>query len=133
MSQYDEVMTPDPREAKLPAWAQQQLTNLRRVAQTLRVDLDRALDASGPEDSDVVINPYGNIRLGTGPQGLGERPDVRMFLKGVDKGRAYLDARVEDERRQWIRVTGSDRLIILSESSNVVRISTTVRELVLPS
>lgn len=123
MSLYDDAMGKDAREGNLPVWAQRKLDALRAVASRARTDLEETLLKSSPEESDAILNPYGNIQLGTPPQGLGPRPDVRFPLRGVG-ARSHIDARVTGDRR-WLYVCGDARLYVVTDASNALRIRST--------
>lgn len=127
MNWREEAMQPDERESKLPVWAQTKLLDLRRVAQRAFSDLETSLLKTNPDESDAILNPYGNVQLGTGPQGLGPRPDVRFPLRALDKGHAYIDARVTSDRR-WLYVAGHARLYVVTDASNTLRIRSTHEE-----
>ena len=120
MNQYDAMMAPAPREERLPVWARDLLWEMRATMQSMKRDLDAALFASAPDDSDAVLNPFGNMRSGTGPQGLGEDPEVRFLLRGRDeKGWAHIDLRVTRDKR-FLKILGSSQLTMLPIVSNHV-------------
>lgn len=118
MKQYDAMITPSEREERLPAWARDLLWEMRATMQSMKRDLDAALFASEPGESDAIINPFGNARSGTGPQGLGKDPEVRFVLTGRDdRGFAHVDVRVSRDRR-YLKVLGSGQLTVQPIVSN---------------
>lgn len=110
-------MTPDPREDKLPRWAAETLTRLRRRVSDEQRRADAARLAGGPEDTDTVIEPYDEI-----PVRLPKGQRVRFYVgpqiarEGVDRHRDYIDVRVEPASR-----LSPARLTLHSGGSIVVR------------
>ncbi len=128
---FDRAMAKDPREDRLPVWAQTKLEALRRVTQGSLTNLNRYLLETAPEESDAVLDPYGNMHLGTGPRGLGERCDVRFpFLHrfGGKAGRTAIDLRISSNFPDWLQVRGGERLRVEFDASNTLRVQTTTEE-----
>lgn len=77
MARFDNIEK-DEREAKLPVWAQNQLITMRRRVRNAEVTAAAARLATAPDESDAVLDPYGeNI-------GLGKDPKVQFRLNGLD-------------------------------------------------
>jgi len=55
---YTDPMKPDPREAKLPAWAQATITRLRSSVSSEQVRANAARLDNGPETSNTMIDYY---------------------------------------------------------------------------
>ncbi|MET0904316.1 MAG: hypothetical protein ABWZ52_13840 [Acidimicrobiales bacterium] len=114
----------DEREAKLPAWARQKLDQMRELTLGARRELEIALLASKPEESEAVINPYGNIELGLGALGLGRRVMVRWRLDDPD-GHAGIDVRQTTDGK-WLYLASSDgRLTAEWDATNTLRVRRT--------
>lgn len=99
----------DPREAKLPKWAQAELRSLRHR-------LDEARDAIAEVEMDreivVVTEPYG---LAPKPVAK-ENEAVRFFLEGYDSWK-WLDVSVRDGRAHLM---GSSGLTLRPNASNTL-------------
>jgi hypothetical protein len=113
---------PDPREARLPAWARGLIDGLRAHAEAVRRAHARADEEArqarldtGPDGSTAVLYPYSD----RGPVGLGPEAQVRFLL---GRGR-WVDVRV-NPRTGEIELNGDCRLIFTAYSSNVVMIKT---------
>lgn len=113
----DQAMTPDPREDKLPRWAQDQIATLRRAvtsAERGRADAERSTDI---ENSDAVQTSDHSTWYGLG---AGLHGQVRFLLDGPGKvDGSYVDVRVSDGR---LLVHGDDRLMVCPRSSNSIEI-----------
>ena len=111
-------MTPtDPREARLPKWAQGVLADLRRDLTRVREDFEEFADTAMPEDASAVVNPYDrHPRLAARE---GER--VRFLLDGLD-GYRYVDVYVLDG---GLDVMGSTGLRIVPHVTNHLHLSLT--------
>ncbi len=107
--QADNAATIDPRRAKLPKWAQREITRLE-------CDLAYAKDklAAGPEDSRVFADPYSDP-----PRPLGHDTSIDFVLgeKWGDKINVRIDG-------NGIKVVGGNRLAVIPNASNVVYIET---------
>jgi len=103
----------DDREARLPVWAQHELTRLRRNNADLKARI-----ALGPEDSDTFAHPTAET-----PTPLGRGAQVQF-------GPAEHNFKVEYEDGELKIYTSSGRLLTLPESTNVVthRISNHIQE-----
>lgn len=111
-------MTPaDPREARLPKWAQGELAALRDRLRRVREDFEEYADQAMPEDVVAVTNPFDeHPRLAARP---GER--VRFLLDGLD-GYRYVDV---DVRGRELAVFASDGLRIAPHVTNHLTLSLT--------
>ena len=67
MSSFDGA--DDPREARLPRWAQEKIRNLRRERNDAVKRADEVRRATDPADSNALLDYYDEI-----PIGLGNRP-----------------------------------------------------------
>lgn len=104
----------DTREARLPVWARRELEHLRQRLREAESSAREARLATGPEDSDVILDPYDTtpIRLGKGTR-------IRFLLSGGDPLRHYVDVRVS---RGELDVLGGDTLAVIPWASNVVKV-----------
>lgn len=117
-----ESVAVDPREAKLPRWAQQEMARLRRVAETCErwiAEADkRAEDArlnTRPDDCDTVLD-----RGFASPVGLGD--GVRVVFKLRDRTwRNEITVRVHPVSGR-LEVSGSRPLTIIPQVSNVFHV-----------
>lgn len=85
------LMAADPREERLPKWAQDKLRDLRRHAGEQEEVARRAVFGTDPAKSTALLNPL----AGHGGIGLGENCVVR-FRQGVKPGQspAWVDVEV---------------------------------------
>ncbi|MEV0267700.1 hypothetical protein AB0H43_02905 [Hamadaea sp. NPDC050747] len=107
-------MSYDPREGKLPKWAQDLLADLRRKVEDAETRAEEARYATDPEGSDAVLYPHADV-----PVGLGDHAQVRFKL-GPRK-HDYADLRVE---RGALLVSGGQYLSIEPASGNLARVRT---------
>jgi hypothetical protein len=121
-------MTPDPREAKLPAWVRDQLGDLRREVRNTRRERDDAVEATSPRDSVALID----VGQGSGRQwiGLPSHRGLVRFLLGEpgDVDGPHVEVYVSDGKG-WtsgpggvIEVRGSESIGVLPQSGNLVRV-----------
>lgn len=111
-------MTPkDPREAKLPKWAQAELDRLRNSLQRLRDDFEEYADDTMPEDVSAVVNPYDEHPR----PAARERETVRFLLDGLD-GYRWIDVKVTGRE---VEVMGSTGLRIVPHVTNRLALSLT--------
>lgn len=106
-------MEKDPREEKLPRWAQDTLKSLRRQVEVQKMRADDARKAGGPDDTDTIVDPYDAtpIRLRKGEQ-------VR-FLVGPEEYQ-WIDCSVQKRGNGMVvRALSGDSLIIYPSTSNV--------------
>jgi hypothetical protein len=111
-------MEQDPREDKLPKWAQDQLATLRRKVTDAERRAEEARLASGPEDSDTFLHPHDEI-----PVRLGRGEPVRFQLG--ENYFDYLDVRIKRDRRDgpYLELmSGGGVLALRPQVSNVVRV-----------
>lgn len=76
------TLDPDPREEKLPRWAQVLLCELRREVASAKATAQAARLATDPEGSDMVLDPYKN-RIGLGKSPLIHVPGRNRMRGGV--------------------------------------------------
>jgi hypothetical protein len=101
----------DPREARLPKWAQGELADLRRTIRDLREDFEEYADKALDEDRHVVVaKPYDTHPI---PVGF-ERDVVRFYLDGFG-GFRWLDVSVRDG---VLDLTGATGLRLTPHASN---------------
>lgn len=105
--------TPDPREGKLPRWAQQELDRLRR-----NLDHAKASRGEGPEGADTFIRDSAD----------GDQPVAKGQTIRFQTGTGIFDAR-PCEHGLEIRSDslGDRRMVILPQVSNQVIASTVDR------
>lgn len=108
-------MSADPREQRLPVWAQTELTNLRRKLADAEKRAEETRLATNPAESDALLDYYDDI-----PIGLGKGKSV-WFIVGQDQfGRdKHVYCRVE---RDLLLVHGSEQINVQPSSGNVVQI-----------
>ena len=111
------LRAPDPREAKLPAWARTLLEDTRRdaaraldLAEHAQHHARRALLETGPTRCDTLLDPYGEA-----PIGLGDSPTVH-FRTGHE---TYFDVHVNVD---VLDITASSSLVIEPAVSNHIRL-----------
>lgn len=121
-------MTPDPREAKLPAWARDRFDDLRRAVREANRERDEAIVSTKPGESDAVIDVgLGNARRLAGVNSY--RGQVKYLLSGPGEidGR-YIDVYIVDEhgdRRLAIRA--SEGIAISPRAANSIEARVTDR------
>lgn len=93
--------------ARLPQWAQREITRLQREVAHLRERLE-----TGPEDSDVFAHPYSES-----PTPLGKDACIEFHLNGRSE---RLTVRINEDR--MLSIMGSDSIEVLPHSSNLVEI-----------
>lgn len=106
----------DPREERLPKWAQAEMERLRLRAMRAEAERDEARLATGPDESDVVIDGWGAI-----PVGLGRGTQISFRPPGPTKlhpVRRTIDVRVLDNGT--VQVLGGAPLIVRLGASNVL-------------
>ncbi len=125
-------MDPDPREEKLPRWAQESLKSLRAQVVAANKARDDARQEHGPTDSDTILDPYHPA----GPIALPKGERVRFIVGDTPEGlvdRAWVDAQVarqtfrDGSTDRWLEVMAGDTLAVSPQSSNVIRIRVTDR------
>ncbi len=121
-------MDPDPREEKLPRWAQESLKSLRAQVVAANKARDDARQEHGPTDSDTILDPYHPA----GPIGLPKGERVRFVLGQADEGivdRLWVDAQIErqtyrdGQTQVWLQLMGGDGISVSPQSSNVIRVT----------
>ena len=107
----------DPREAKLPKWAQAELASLRDKLADLKDDFEEYADKAMPSDVSAVVNPYDTHPRPAAREG----ETVRFLLDGLG-GFRYIDVRVTDRD---LDVMGSTGLRIAPAVTNHLTLSLT--------
>lgn len=107
----------DPREARLPKWAQAELARLRNDLRRVREDFEEYADGAMPEDVTAVVNPYDEHPR----PAARDRETVRFLLDGLD-GYRWIDVRVDGRS---VDVMGSTGLRITPHVTNRLHLSLT--------
>lgn len=111
---------PDPREARLPKWAQAELDRLRREVTRIREDFEEYADATlDPNVHDVVTGAYNEHPKPVASAG----EDVRFYLSGCG-GHRWIDVRV-NPGEPTLRVMASSGLRIEPHVTNHLTLSLT--------
>lgn len=113
------MRTSDPREARLPKWAQAEMARLRAAADSADARVQAANDraefarlATDPEGSNTVFAEYGSPEVG-----LGNGVRVQFRMAGFDRDwRKYLDVRVQGDE---IELHAGGGMSIRHNSSNL--------------
>lgn len=108
------IPEPDPREDKLPVWAQDRLTRLRRLAREAQEVARDARLGTKPEESHAVLDAYGEV-----PVGLGKDPEVTFRLEGGES--VTVRRRRTDPR--LLEVSGSRAITLRPRVANVVEVT----------
>lgn len=103
---------PDPRESKLPAWAQKQLAHLRLELTDALKAAEEARLATSPDESNAVIDrfPVGSIGLG----------NATVTFKLGDKWHESVAVRVQGAA---LIVNGAGTISVQPSASNAVQIT----------
>lgn len=115
--------SPDPREAKLPAWARTALRIARDNEHVLRVQLAEVIAElklhkdNGPSDSDTFLD------LSEGRKPVGRGTYVTFLVRGGSKGTREVSVRVDSEGWLEVDVAGTGGLTVHPVHINSVRIS----------
>lgn len=111
-------LTPDPREAKLPRYAQETLAELRLELDRERRRADEARLETQP-GSDTFVSFFDRE-----PVGLGNGTPVRFVLaedRNPDQSWHYIDARVtRTDGRPVLQLMGGHGLTICPQATNVI-------------
>lgn len=111
---------PDPREAKLPKWAQAELASLRRTIRDLREDFEEYADQTlDPDRHVVVVNPFDEHPKPVAEEGQA----VRFYLDAYD-GYRYIDVSVPRGAKE-VEVLASSGLRIVPHVTNRLTLSLT--------
>lgn len=112
---------PDPREERLPKWAQQEIDKLRRDLKYAERKL-----GTGPGNSNTFTDPHADVQ-----RPLGKSPTVRFwFTEDREHNHShYIDVRIVDDgpRDPYLQVMAGHTLGITPQSSNVIRVRNTSR------
>jgi len=104
--------TPDPREAKLPKWAQESLSGLRRELASAERRVD-ALRGRNPGTNTFLLD-YGTLQDFTLPRNA--RIDFRLEVPGIQHARTAIQVYIEQTGR--LRVQGDSALLVHPSASN---------------
>ncbi len=118
MARHDDIDTVDPRESRLPIWAQNKLDTARRRVRDAERQAEEYRLATSPEESNTLL------RTGSWDKivGLGESPRI-VFEVNAPEGREridtydYIEAHVT-EAGDGISVRGGTITVIECLSSN---------------
>jgi hypothetical protein len=112
------VTTEDPRFGKQPKWMQEAVLALLAQVRRLTEERDtaRRLLNDGPEDANVIVDPYGDNR-----QPLFDRPTVQFQFRveGERFERYFLVRLMEDNR---LEVHASSSVVVHPSSGNAVKV-----------
>lgn len=103
-------MRVDPREAKLPRWAQDELDQLRRALRDADLKAEAARLATRPDDTNTTVERR------DGTIGLPNGAKVSFELPG-----GGIDVRVEDSHL-LVMGEGFDPLMVMGQATNAIRI-----------
>lgn len=108
----------DPREVKLPRWAQDLLASERLRRRGAESALQAYATAAGnPEDSDAILEPYADQ-----PIGLGDLPTVAFRLRPAGSSASGLvSIRLSGDRTQ-LNVLASDEIVTRQQWVNSLSI-----------
>jgi hypothetical protein len=115
------AMAENGQEGRLPAWARETLHVLRREVRDQTRRADEARRSGGPEDTDVVLEPYDDV-----PVRLPKGSRVRFVLDPEGRGlHGYVDVYVLQGGGgpPVLAVAGGSVLAISPHASNLVHIS----------
>jgi hypothetical protein len=111
-------VTDDPRFERLPKWAKDRFAARDERIQRLERELAtaRSLLNDGPEDANVIVDPYGENR-----QPMFDRPTVsfKYRAEGERFDRYFLVRLMEDNR---LEVHASSSIVIHPSSGNAVKV-----------
>lgn len=111
-------LAPDPREAKLPAWAQQLLERERRARQEAQALATRAALATSPTESGVILDRFDDI-----PIGLGKEPRIafRVPFPGYRPGTSFIEVRLLEDRA-GLYIYAPAEIVMRSRAVNAIEI-----------
>lgn len=111
----------DPREARLPKWAQAELASLRRRIADLKDDFEEYADAALDRDRHVVVTGA----YGEHPKPVAEAGEaVRFYLDGFD-GYRWIDVTVPSDGAREVEVMASAGLRIAPHVTNRLTLTLT--------
>ena len=121
------IPPPDPREAKLPRWAQDHLATMRRQVEAARRAEDAARLATSPDESDTLLDRYAESDI---PIGLGVGISVHFLFGEVGDRRApAIQARLHRPVGRhgplpvYLELIGiSGGITVSPQSGNVIRV-----------
>jgi hypothetical protein len=106
----------DEREAKLPRWAQELISDLRHKTADAEEVAERAVLATNPEGSDAVLSPHSEA-----PIGLGKRPVASYRVPFLGQPNGWIQVRLADEGH-GVNLMGSSSIIIEPHVTNSITI-----------
>lgn len=113
---YTPPVDPDPREAKLPRWARDLLSNMRLRVERAERTAEAARLATKPDETDTVLYRYGDEEVGLAPG------STVQFRIGSNR-RDYVGCRIHrDSRGARLDLIGGDSIRITPHSSNHISI-----------
>jgi hypothetical protein len=107
-------LEPDPREPKLPKWAQSELSSLRMAVRSLEVALEEA--KGNVPDADTFVLDYFR---GNRPLPKGARIGFQLLPEEESWRRTQIQCYLE---HGWLQVQGDESLHIQPRASNLVQI-----------
>ncbi len=118
---------PDPREKKLPLYAQELLRSCReRVAQWEAYAVKARLDTN-PDETDTIIDDYSDH-----PIGLPRGEAVKFRQPGDRHRRAYITARMQSASRSeeagWVLIQAGDMIEVRPQSGNTILVRQVPRD-----
>lgn len=107
---------PDPREAKLPAWARQLIERERRLRRDAQRHAEAAQLATSPDASGAILDRFSDL-----PIGLGDSPQVsfRMAFPGFSPHMCFIDVRMTD---RGLYINAADEIVVRQSSINAMTI-----------
>lgn len=116
-------MEQDPREDKLPKWAQQTIDTLRIRVKTMQDINEETRLATNPDESDTILRRFDTDG---GDIGLGNRPLIRFYLEPADglrnpRARKAVDVNVLSNGNVRIAVDGT--LVVYPSASNSIQVT----------
>jgi hypothetical protein len=119
---------PDPREAKLPVWAQDIINSLRRLAAEADRLAETARLNTDPDTSTAVVDVpiYGHGSDVGRTVGLGVRPNIGFRAGTGPHGNKVIHARQDEDGVLEVYTSGGG-LAVVPWSGNAIRIRVTDR------
>jgi hypothetical protein len=112
------VISEDERFGKQPRWVQSGVLSLEERVRRLEGELAtaRALLNEGPEDANVIVDPYGDNR-----QPVPGNPTVSFqFLRDGERFHSYFLVRLMEDNR--LEVHASSSIVMHPSSGNAVKV-----------
>jgi hypothetical protein len=120
-----DMMIPDLREARLPVWGQNLLSEARRRVRDAEASAREARLKTEPGESSMIMDRYAPV-----PIGLGVGAHITVILTRDDNSEPTrtIDVYVDDQGTATLRgdsAFGSGGLAVYAESTNVIRVGLT--------